>query len=312
MKFPLFGFWNHLINCRQYGTVMSTALCCYGVIWIGIEMFSYFSSAFEERSRGNLWIFLTIIGVGLLIGFVHFLVKCVKMLSVSQKLGESDIMIEIRVGDVFDMDGGFIISTNTTFDTDMSDGLISEYSLQGQFTQRYYDDVNHLDHELERELETQEYTSIGDCRRGKKVRYEIGTVVRLQPRNQVAYLLAIADMNEHGVAEGSFEELRKSLGKLWHYIGERGELGPLVAPVLGTGRARMNAPREEVIREIIKSFIAACSERKFCEKLIVVIFEKDYHDQSIDIQELGNYLRHYCKYSDLKKKTDTGTGEAIP
>ena len=71
-----------------------------------------------------------------------------------------------------------------------------------------------------------------------------------------------------------------------------------------------NVPREEMIREIIKSFITAYSEKKFCEKLTIVISEDDYRKQGIDLQGLGNYLRHLCRYTDIKSKTDAGKGRS--
>ena len=257
---------------------------------------------------------VAILVVGLSIGIICFLRKCKKMLSVSHKLAETDILIEIRVDDLFNIvEGAFVISTNTTFDTDMSEGLISEHSLQGKFTQNYYHgDVGHLDHDLEKHLENQEFTLIEDTRKGKKKRYEIGTVVKLQPKGRVTYLVAVADMNEHGVATGSLEKMIECLGTLWHYIGEQGELGHLIVPVLGTGRARINVSREVMIREIIHSFIAAHSENKFCEKMTIAISESDYRMYEIDLQQLGCFLRHNCKYTDFKKKTDTGKGKAIP
>lgn len=211
---------------------------------------------------------------------------------------------------MFDTDGAFVIGTSTTFDTDMS--LIPEDSVQKQFTQEYYDNTEHLDHDIEKELEDREYAVIEDNRRGKKKCYEIGTVVKLQPRKQITYLVAAADMNEHGRDSGSLEDMKEGWGDLWDYIRERGELVPLVMPVLGTGHARINVRRDEMIMEIISSFIAACSEKKFCEKLTVVIWRKDYYEHDINLQKLGDYLQHLCQYTDISAKTDTGAGTAIP
>ena len=233
------------------------------------------------------------------------------MLSVSHQLRETDILIEIRVGDMFDTDGAFVISTSTTFDTDMPDNLVSE-SVQEQFTQEYYGNTEHLDHDIEKELEDEEYTVIEDNRKGKKKHYQIGTVVKLQPQDQVTYLVAAADMNEHGTDSGSLEDMRKGLGDLWDYIGERGELVPLVMPVLGTGHARIHVRREKMIREIISSFIAACSEKKFCEKLTVVVWQKDYREHDINLQKLGDYLQHLCEYTDIREQKRYWSRESNP
>lgn len=309
MKVPLFLSKSHLKNCRQYGIVIRIPCYFYSGSWVVIEILSHFFSEFEQWSSGNLWLLSAIAVLGLLIGIFWFLYKCAKMLSVSQKLRATDIVIEIQVGNMFDTDGAFVISTSSTFDTDVS--LNPEDSVQGQFTQRYYDNAEHLDHDIEKELEDREYTVIEDNRKGKKKRYKIGTVIKLQPREQVTYLVAAADMNEHGRDSGSLEDMKQGLGDLWDYIGDRGQIVPLVMPVLGTGHAGINIPREEIIREIISSFIAACSEKKFCEKLTIVVWQKDYLERDINLQKLGDYLQHLCEYTDIRDKTDTGAGEAI-
>ena len=311
MNLPPYLSRNHWKNYQPYKSVLSTACYVYSLCAISIPTVSYFIPKFEEWSRGNISMFFTMIAMGLIIGIFHFLRKCIKMLSVSQKITGADISIEIQVGDIFNHQGAFIISTNTTFDTDMSGGLISKDSLQGQFTEKYYADVKYLDQDLEKELESQYFTPIDAHVRGKKKRYEYGTVVMLRVKEQLAYWIAIADMNEHGVAAGSYEKMTEILGKLWHYISERGEYVPLVIPVLGTGRGRINVPREEMIREIIKSFITAYSEKKFCEKLIIVISNDDYRKHGIDLQELRNYLRHLCLYTDFKSYKDAGKGKVV-
>ena len=299
-------------KCRQYGVVIKTVCYLSSASWVATEMISHFLPTFGEWSRGNLSMLFSIIGSGLLIGILRFLCEYGKMLSVRHNIKGTDISVEIRVDDIFNNEGALIISTNTTFDN--TEDIISKDSLQGKFTDKYYDKIEHLDSDLESKLNDQykhKHKLIQDKEKGKRKRYDIGTVVKLNPKEKVTYFVAIADMNEHGNAAGSFEEIIESLGKLWLYIGEQGELGSLVIPVLGTGRARINITREEMTREIIKSFIAACSEKKFCEKLTIVIYEKDYREHDIDLQELGNYLRCLCQYTDLKKGSDPGRGEAL-
>ena len=297
-------YWRY--NWKNVGSEFFLA---YGFFWLIVEPCSLFFPQITDWTRGNWPLFFLYVVVAVSCAIV----RCSPTPLVSCRLNERDVSIEIRVDDIFNIEGAFVISTNTTFDTEISNDLISEDSLQGQFTLNYYrKKVKYLDHDLEEKLKNQKFTLMEDNRKGKKKRYELGTVVKLQPENQVTYLIAVADMNEHGVATGSFEKIIECLGKLWHYIGEQGDLGPLVVPVLGTGRARINVPREVMIREIIKSFITACAEKKFSEKLTIVISRNDYREHNIDLHELGNYLRHHCKYTVLKNKTDTGKGAVIP
>lgn len=159
MKLPIFLTKKHLKNCRQSIVVITTACYFYSGSWLVIEILSYFWDAFEEWSRGNLSLLIGIFLFGVLpVGVGRFLWKCRDMLSVSHRLDETDVSIEIQVGDIFTLIGAFVISTNTTFDTDMSEGLISEQSLQGKFTKKYYDKEEHLDQELAEVLKEEEFT----------------------------------------------------------------------------------------------------------------------------------------------------------
>ena len=271
MKAPFFlslKYWKHNWKLILTGW-MSPFLTCLGGIWLLIEMISYFSDAFKIRTQGQSLLLLVHIGLAAAVGFIQLAIKCKKNLSISHNLQGMDVSIEIRVGDIFHCQGSFIISTNSTFDTDMSQGLISEMSLQGQATKQFYDKVEHLDRDLEEALKHESPSpnqeEIGETKRvkigGKTKSYDLGTVARVSPQGQVIYFVAIAKMNKAGVAEGFFKDMPEILGKLWYHIGNHGGLDPLIIPVLGTGHARMKVSREEMIREIIKSFIAACAEK---------------------------------------------------
>lgn len=65
-----------------------------------------------------------------------------------------------------------------------------------------------------------------------------------------------------------------------------------------------------MIKEIIRSFVAACSERKFAKKLTVVVSPKDYHDNELDIYELGDFLKYACRYTEIMPPK-RGLGTAI-
>ncbi len=274
-----------------------------GVLWVLVEVSAFvLPQVIELFPR---WIMLAV-------PLLRAMWECRPVPVVRHKLKDRDVWIEIRIADILTIEGSLIISTNSTFDTSMSGGLISRESLQGQFTKLYYDNETYLDLDLDAALKDEEFEMISGDRQGKTKRYGIGTVAMIQPRGRRTYMVAISDINEHGVASGSLEGVVESLGKLWHYIGERGGMAPLAIPVLGTGRARIQTEREEMIREIVGSFIAACSERKFCERLTIAVPRSDYVKHEMDLQELGDYLRYACRYTSLKRDGNGGRGRAIP
>lgn len=274
-------------------TIITTACYVYSGSWLIIEILNYFLPTFGERTRGNLWLLVIIFFSGLVIGTIRYLRKCAKMLSVTHRLEGQDISIEIRVGDIFGIEGAFIISANTAFDTDMLDGPVSSESLQGQFTNKYYDKVEYLKQELTDALIAEEFVLDGE-KPERKESYEIGKVIKVSPRGQVAYFVA-DELREYGGIESSLDNVREGLGSLWYYIGVQGTLKPLVVPVLGTGHSGIPISREQMIIEIITSFIAACTEKKFCEKLTIIISENDYRQHDVNLEELGTYLRLYAR-----------------
>lgn len=273
----------------------------FGSLWLLVEISTYFlgdSSTVVIKIK-SLWYLFLIIGV------VLSIIKSVPKFRFGSKLSNRDIYIEIVVGDLFNQEGALIIGTNTTFDTHVSRELISPRSIQGQFTQRYYGDETQLNNELSSVLRNIEFETLSDERLGNKKKYPIGTTVRLNPKKRTAYMIAIANINPHGVASGTFEELKKSLAFLWNFISRKGLKENLVMPILGSGFTRLMQSREEIIREIIKSFVAACAESTFCDKLSIVISQKDIDKNNIQLEELERFIHHICTYTIFSNNSTT-------
>lgn len=288
MKLPIFLTWEHWKSCGQWKAGIRASCyfyTFYAWIWGIIESLSHYVPAFKDWSGGNIKLLIAIAVIGIFIGFWRFLHECDQRLSVREKLEEADIWIEIKVGSIFDLKGDFIIGTNTTFTTALSDGDISEDSLQGQITRKYYDKPEQLDLDLSKALEGE----IEDSQ--NPGHYKFGTVAKVTPKNQVVYFVVIDQLNEHGGSSSSLEDMRQSLRALWQSISQESKSNNLVIPIIGTKYAGTSIPRGPMITEIIKSFIdATYSEKHFCEKLTIVISEDDYRAQNIDLRELGNYL----------------------
>jgi hypothetical protein len=279
----------------------------FGALWLLVEIPDYFiaNNAFSTVLRGYWWVFV-------IVGLVVILLTCKPVVKVAAKLKDRDVEIEIAIGDIFSIPGSYVIGSNSTFDTRISRELISGRSVQGQFTKRHYGDEVALDSELDNALRGVDCTVLSGKRIGKAGEYPIGTVVRLSPKGCTAYFVAIARLNEHGVAQASFDDIKKSLASLWVYVGQRGLKEPLVVPVLGSGFGRMIETRQEIIRAIIRSFIASCAEKTFCDKLTVVLTESDAMKYQIDLNALGDYLRHLCTYAGFAVNSKERIGTPVP
>jgi hypothetical protein len=281
--------------------LISSILGSFGSLWLIVEICTYFlsdTSPVVNTIKDHWYIFV-------IIGFFFSVINTKPKFSFSSKLNSRDISIEITIGNIFKQKGALVISSNTTFDTHISNDLISEISTQGQFTKLlYYGNEAQLDKDISFGLQDiQPETLIGE-RIGKNKKYPISTIVKLNPKNKTVYMIAMANINEHGVASGSFDELKTALGYLWLFIGKRGLKESIAIPVIGSGPTRLTQTREEIIRETIKSFIVACSESTFCDKLTVVINPIDVEKYKIDLNELEKFISHVCRYTIFSNNTE--------
>jgi hypothetical protein len=288
--FPLKYFLKNIISRKLIPSILSS----FGTLWLIVEIGTYFlgeASQIITRIKGCWFIFLVI-------GFFIAITRSRPKLTAEEKLNNRDISIAVTIGDLFKQNGALVISSNTTFDTHISKDGISEKSTQGQFTKRlYYGDEAQLDKDISFALQDIQPEILAGKRIGKNQKYPIGTTVKLNPKNQSVYMLAIANINEYGVASATYDDLKQALACLWLFIGSRGLKENIVIPLIGTGFARLPQSREEIIREIIKSYIAACSESTFSDKLTIVISPSDIERHKIHFNELEEYISHVCKYT---------------
>ena len=82
-------------------------------------------------------------------------------------------------------------------------------------------------------------------------------------------------------------------------------------PVLGTGFSRLTQTRAEVVREIVTSFVAACSERVFVDHLTIVLSPTDMTKHRLSLDELGDFLRHICLYTNFASSSHRAVGVPV-
>jgi hypothetical protein len=280
------NYWHYTILKAD---TRKSALSTIGSIWLILSIARFFVKIPDSVIANNWSIFLLVV---VLLTFKERR----PVISVSEKLPERDVELEIKLGNLFREKGAKVISINTTFDTDIDNGVISKDSLQGQFTEKFYKSVQDLDKDIDSQLSKHspvDNLDLKEC--GKTKRYELGTVVQVRPKGKIFYLAAIADFNNKGVASSSFDKLKLCLEKIWQYVSECGETDPIVIPLMGSGRARLTETREIIAQEIINSFIEACASKKFCRKLTIIISPHDYQKYDLNLYELRDYLKFRIK-----------------
>ncbi len=255
--------------------------------WAIIGLFE-FLHIYERQQfpKSTIWVLVAI-------GIFCVLITRRPASQIFYKVPGRDIKIEVRVASLFGVRGQKVISTNTTFDTDVAGGIISALSVQGQFTNRYYSqNIDKLNEEIERGLEGMTYRDIGK-EKGKRRQYPIGTTVKLQVGADRFYWVAMADMNYHNTAETSLDMILTALDRLWDYIARQGEMDDVVLPLIGTGRGRLDVGRMRMIAHIAQSFVKASTGRTFTNKLVIVIRAKDVENFGINLFAVRDLLGHY-------------------
>lgn len=282
-------YWSHFLH--QWKRVLESFFYFLGLIATIVSILIFLLNTDLQNQMKDYCDFGIVIAVFLAIWLNR------PKLSVIQQLPQRDIKIEIRVADIFDVKGAYVIGTNTTFDTEIGRGIISESSIQGQFTKKFFHNHNELDDLLNASLARVPTTLLNPEKKGKKQSYEMGTVVKIELKNGSAYLLAMAMMNDMGTAKTTIEDIKTSLSKLWKFISKDGGTEPVIIPILGSNYGRLREKRDQIINEIVKSFILECTTQKFTEKLIIVIHPDDYIKWNLDLIELKTILEYQSKFS---------------
>jgi Thoeris protein ThsA, Macro domain len=260
---------------KNFQIIISELLHVFGALYFLVEVTDYFGGNDTSlKIKSYWWLFLVL---GLVISFIRLKPKKRFLF----KLNDRDITIEFVIGDVFKQPGPIIVGSNTRFIA--SSDVISPSSIQGIFSKKYFSNPRTISDQIK--------SQIGDGLQ------PLGTTVAVRSSNKTGYFCAIADVNERGVAKSSFENIRVSLAELWNYLSSNAEKDVLNIPILGSGFSRVSASREELAKEIIRSFIASTSDHTFCDGIRLVVRKDDIKKYNINVEQLVEFIKYSCLYS---------------
>lgn len=279
-SFLTISYWRYALLTTDS---FKSALAFLGGVWGLIELFDYFKVIEREHyTKFSL-------GILFILTLIFVIVTRRPLYKIKFKVPGQDTTIHVRIGDMFKIEGQKIISTNTTFDTDIANGIIAVDSVQGQFTTKFFpQSIQALDNELDNTL--QNIPSTAFPKPGKTRKYPIGTTVRINQGNEKFYLVAMADMNAQNTASTTMNKLSKSLDELWDFMVAHGEMEDIVLPLIGSKRGRLKIKRKALIVRLIHSFIEAYSQQPFCKDLIIVIHPTDMDQYDLNLFEIRDLM----------------------
>ena len=268
-----------------------------GTTWIAILVLRVFLDDYPWYEGVQRWIVAAMVIVSLIYGAR----KSRPIRAVSCREMTTDLRIEIKIGDIFEERGVLIVGTNTTFDTRMDDGTISPRSIQGQYTTQCFPaGIQDLDRQLDEALQALtpvETRTAVEKPFGKRSVYPLGTVVPIHSGQRKAYFYAMAHLSATRRAHVRMTEFSDALPRLWIGIRDQAGVDDLLCPLLAAKYGRVPAKRFELLRIIVRSFIAANRDDKVADNLTVVITPEDMEQGQIDMEYVRQWLEYECSTS---------------
>ena len=290
-----------IVRLIQFSWVrfLGSVLQVFGALWLLVEILDYFFSDQPWLSviKSGWWLFC-------LVGVALAGVRAWPRRSVRARIEGTDVLVEVRIGDIFKHEGAIVVGSNTTFDTAMDDATISRHSVQGHFSKQFFTTVTELDQKLDdalRSITPSSTRSSHDKPYGKLDEYDMGTVAPIEVQGKKAYFVAVASLNANRVASSDANLLLDALPLIWNGIRERGGMEQLLCPVLGSGYSRLSLTRKELVQAIVRSFVVATQESKLSEKLTIVIRPEDLEKGQIRLEDLGRFLEYECIYAQVPR-----------
>jgi hypothetical protein len=276
-----FSFWRYALFSAE---ALSKLLATIGAIYLFMELMDFLHIYTKDQYSSLAIIPITVAAL------LFVIVTRRPVSRVTYKAPQRDYRFEVKIGDIFAENADIVISSSTTFDTDMSKGLIAVESLQGQLAlQVFQGNTTEIDRQLSEGLRRYEHVLRADAK-GKKEEYPIGTVSKVTAAGRIFYFVAMSRLNEHGTARSTLHDIDDALEGLWRFIGDQGELRNLAIPLLGTGRGRIELPRKKMIERIAQSFADASRDRIFSNKLTILVHPQDAENFGVNLFEVRDYL----------------------
>ncbi|MBL7998877.1 MAG: hypothetical protein JNL32_09600 [Candidatus Kapabacteria bacterium] len=273
--------------------VVTNIFASYGVLFWILECLDYFTdNTFRMNAKEYWWLFL-------LIGLVYPLIKSHPRSLYTFKIPNRDSKVVLHFENAFDIESSsVIIPINNLFKVNPNGNLNNSSSMLSQFVKDFYDNKpENLQHEIDKKVREQYYID-----NKEETGFRIGTVVPIKAMNRQFYLLANTTLNSSGRSVARKEELEQSLNELWIYLSNHAGKEHFTIPLLGTGRGRIEKTREEVIKEIILSFLASCSDITFTDKLTISVNPNDIDEHNMDVKGILKWSEAKICYVDYQKR----------
>ena len=262
---------------RNWKKSLLTVVATYGFIWAIIEPINGLIAGNPIQGSGK---YITLVIISLVAGIARLFPKT----KISLPLHHSDTTIEVEFGDLFAEEGQKVVSVNNCFDSQLG-RIVAPTSLHGLFITRELNGISaQFDALVTGALNGVHSFPLARTDGGKPASYPIGTTAFVQWKGKEFYLVALAQTDPNtSICNATTAEFWQALEGLWTAVRINANDGDVIAPLLGSGLARVGLPPSQLLYFLLSSFVAETKRQKVTRHLKVVLHESVF--EQIDLSE---------------------------
>lgn len=263
--------------CTRFTLIVSIV---FGMI-SGVQVFIDWDTIGIVETKYKISVLVSLLAICGVIAFVWGIFFSCRRVVYSK----DDVVIEVKYGDLMKIafpkkkkqEKIVVIAVNRCFDMVVSQDLIYEGSVHGQFLKRYiHDDSERTIFEtaIKRSLAEFDYEPVQLERSNKKYgnldRYPLGSIARINGENGVTFfLLALTEFDKDCKAQCDKHQYVECLLKLFEYYDSHGQGKELYLYPMGTSMARTGLSRKESLDSTIM-ITKICKEHLKTKTTIIV------------------------------------------
>ena len=253
-----------LKNRRIIRDFLVFGFAAYGFLWMVVESYGAY---FEDSKLEGIYWFTAFVSTSVVWGL-----WCSRpRYSVDIQIPVSDSSIEIIFGDIFEGEGVVVIPVNEYFDGSLGDH-VSKNSLHGKFIQEVLKGQSRRFNELTSKALKSIPSVHVERNNGRKARFPIGTVAKLDVNGKRFLLAALTHTNIDTLkASATVNELWTCLNGTWRAVRDFSKGDCVKMPLLGSGLSGVGLPPRNLIEVILLSFVEFTKKRKIADKVTLVL-----------------------------------------
>lgn len=200
------------------------------------------------------------------------------------KLKFHNTPIVITRGDLFKSNDWMVIPCNEFFDTQVDDVIIARNSVNGQYIEKYVNDINDLRDAIRNAPRVHNMTQ---RERGGKICHQLGRIITYDRY----MLLAFAHFDENNQATLTHNQYEACLRTMWSEISRTYANRPISIPLLGGGITRFENPSIKNESQLLKCLLCTLRLSNVVINQPITIYLTKSASEKINLYEIKKQFK---------------------